>query len=321
MKKILTVNSHTGWHYLLSKTGKKIDVVNGWNFKNRKLPDNFVLKDEKDIKISDYDILILHRMFHDAKYILLNLFYRKRIILVFHGRKSRQTKNVVRKFIKYSYFKLINLFKDLLKLEYVFITPCVKESWSVTGEVIMPGIPLEDFIPYHKKRFASKLDLHSVAIVGNYLNRSHFSLENLEILTNAGFKITLIGRGNSKLKRKGIEVLEPQSYEEYLNELSKYSFYFSVLNEPEEGFNLSLLEAMAMGLVVITHNHPTSPIRHKFNGIIYYSKNDLIKKMEFLKNITVEEYNRMSINAHNTIKIWFPIEAFTENWIRILDEK
>lgn len=315
MVKAVTHNSHTGWHYLLSKVGVCFSVLGGWNYKNRNLPVNFNLISIEDVNWKEVNVLLVHRMLSDLPLILKAGIKRKRIIMVFHGRKSRQTEKLYRKIIKYSYFAFFDFFiKKLFDIKYVFITPCVKESWGRVGEVILPGIDLNDFIVERKLN-----EKPTIAIVGNNLKRSHFKYELIDVIAETGLNVKLIGAGNECLKgSQNISIVQPLCFDDYLNEIGSCKYYFSLLSEPEEGFNLGLLEAMAVGLPVIALNHPTSPVRHNVNGFVFFDDVSLLNVLSSTLSISDEEYERLSTNAMNTISLCFPLSEYVMKWNKVL---
>lgn len=319
---ILTINSHTGWHYLLSKTKIEMDVV-GWNILERNIPENFNIINYNNINLNKYDLIIIHRMFNDAYFIIKNILRKKKykIILVFHGKKQRQTDFLYRKFLKYIWFFIINLNKNLLNINFVFITPCVKESWKKSGIVIEPGIPIDDYI-LNQNKHINNFNNNKIAIVGNNLSRSHFDIYLIDILVKYKFKVLIIGRNNEVLLNKfskDIDFKIPNSYNEYKDIISTCGYYFSILKEPEEGYNLSLLEAMATGLPVITSNHPTTPIKNKYNGFVYNDINQLVDILNNIKNIDNDYYINMCNNSIDTINKNFNIKYFKEKWNYVIN--
>lgn len=325
--RILSINMHTGWHYMLSKVGLKIDIPlnlgEGWNFENRPLPDNFNLI--KDFDVFDYDIIILHSVrelklitkifFSSFKFVSKKKKKLPRIILVIHGRSNRQSKSI-RTFVKILLLKFIEFLSLRIPLDIVFITPCVKASWVTTnGIVIKPGIPIEKSIDY--SNIANRIKNKELIITANNISRSHFSLNFLESVPES-WKITIVGNNPIIINKPNITYFRPKNYEEYLNIISSGFFYLSLLKEPEEGFNLSLLEAMSLGVPVIALKHPTSPIISSHNGFVFETSEELLYILKYINKIDFETYIKLCMGAIDTINTQFNIKDFVDNWQKLI---
>lgn len=312
MYKILTINSHTSYHYLLSKLPYEFDIIGGWNEKNRSLPKNFNLIDENraNINIKDgvYDVILTHRQFHDLKYILKAIKNNIPVILTFHGKNYRSGYNDkgYYLFLKSLYNKLVikNL-NRLFLLKFVFIQPTVKASFNLPGFVIEPGIDINDlneWNPSNKK----------LITVGNRLDRPHFKFDFLKKLEEK-FEIQIVGDNPSIDSSK-----LASSFEELKCIYENNYIYINLLEEPECGYNLATLEAMATGMPIITIKHPESPISHNWNGLVVNNYNELQLAINKLLN-NFEKAKFLGRNARKTIEIFFNINSFKENWISAIE--
>jgi glycosyltransferase involved in cell wall biosynthesis len=80
-----------------------------------------------------------------------------------------------------------------------------------------------------------------------------------------------------------------------------------------DGFNLGLLEAMSMGMAVVTLYNPTSPIRHKENGLVAHSTEELVVH---LRTLLQDKDKRLQLGkqAKITVHERFNLSLFVEKW-------
>lgn len=312
MNRILTFNSHTGYHYLLSKTGLDFDVVN-WNTDERLIPKNFNLiqldQAIQNIKQNKYDIVLSHKR-DDLFFILRNIKRKSkiRIIYVIHGRYQRSgvSGGAFHKIAKAGYRQLLKFLSKLYNLELVFITPAVKVSWELNGFVITPGIDINDFAE-------SSMSLNKLLVVGNNLHRHYFNFDFLKNISKS-IPLSVVGY-NPYIENCN----KAKNFLDLLGYYKTHKAFLYLANEPEEGFNLSLLEAMASGLPVITMFHPTSPIIHNYNGFVAYSENEY---MDYCKQLLQDETlaKKLGHNARETVKIYFSINEFVRKWRYVIEK-
>ena len=64
MSKILSFNTHTRYHYLLSKTGLEFDICGKWDTDERPIPENFTIVslDQAIINLKEgkYSVILTH---------------------------------------------------------------------------------------------------------------------------------------------------------------------------------------------------------------------------------------------------------------------
>lgn len=146
------------------------------------------------------------------------------------------------------------------------------------------------------------------------------------------FHVTMIGSGDmlsqcerliSKKKLVNeitiLGAISPLEVRQYMEK----SNVFLMTSDYNEGWGVTLMEAMNSGCVVISsHAAGATPslIRHNFNGFIFKSesKSDLLKQMmKYIKN--KKQAEKMGINAYHTIRDeWNPKHA-VQNLIKLMD--
>jgi len=311
--KVLTINRHTAYLYLLSKTDHQFFVAGGerWgDFAQRPMPKNVIILNEPvDGKIiKSFDVVIGHDPLHDLMNLgLLAVRHGIPYIQILHGRCERTgykrsfLVRQVKRLYRHLILKPISLSKFV---RFVFISPSVQKSWKLPGTVICPGIPIDEMIPYRG-------DKETLLIVGNDLHREHFDFTALQEVRKA-LPVKIVGR-NPKI----LEAAPAASWEELKELYSSCRAYLNITREPEDGYNLATLEAMASGMPVLTLQHPTSPIRDGLNGLVAKDINELIEKgQKLLQNHDLAK--KLGENARKTILEKFSIQRFVEDWDKIL---
>lgn len=314
MSNILSFNAHTGYHYLLSKTGLKFDICGKWNTDERPVPKNFTIisleQAVANLKENKYNVILTHTrkdLFVALKH--MNRSIQTKIIYVFHGRYQRAgiSGSELYKFAKFGYKQFLKMIENIYNIEFVFITPCVKVSWGLDGFVITPGIDINDFKE-------SDYSVNKLLVVGNNLHRHYFRFDLLKDIIG---KLPISVVGNNPL----INVAKKaQNFSELIEYYSTHRGYLYLADEPEEGFNLSLLEAMASGLPVVTMFHPTSPIIHGYNGLVAFNEKEYIDYCKLLLN-DIDLAKQLGKNARETVKVQFSIDEFIRKWKFIISKE
>ena len=264
MKKlnILTVCRHTAYLYLLSKTGHELYVLGKWDHSNRPVPKNVHLIGWSDIAqlLPKIDVIIGHHVVQDIMRLLpKSILARKPYIQVIHGNIARTgySRSRMRKLIKQVYsISILKTCEICHFVNYVFISEYDKKGWPMEGIVINHGIPIDEMFSYKGHKAA-------LITVGNGLTRPHFDLETLIKLREV-IPVKVIG------KTEGLKFSKPAPNWDELRALySNYRAYLNITREPEKGYNLATLEAMATGMPVISLHHPFTPIKDGYNGFLY----------------------------------------------------
>jgi Glycosyltransferase len=310
---LLSINSHTAYHYLLAKLPCNIDVLNGWDEKSRDKPENITLIDEKDAKVNlrrnKYQAILVHRRINDLKYVLWGFMNKTPVLLTFHNKDTRSPYKR-----KYSYLLLKSLYNSIIlesiskicNLSFVFIQPAVKASFKMDGYIIEPGIDLNDFETWDPQN-------RKVLIVGNNLRRHEFAFDMILQLNN-DFETSIIGITKNFPKSK-----PAANFSELKNQYKTSYIFANLLKEPECGYNLSTLEAMATGMPIISLKHPESPIRNDYNGYVIKNYDELKIKIRFLMN-NFDVAKKIGENARTTIETFFRIEDFKANWMEAIEK-
>ncbi len=313
--KILSYNWHEPYLCLLSKIGHTFLIVEPeisegnyrhWDTNMRPIPNNVILLSEEEaisqLDEGDVDLVIAHNI----KDLVKIYEYSLPKIIVFHNKLNTEIElggNIVDR-VDY-----LNKLKPLLiNVKKIFISESKRNDWNMDGDVILPGINVDDYGGYTGIK-------PSVLRVGNMIKerdimmgftKSEAILSNISSIT-LGQNPNILG---SRISSGFDDLLcHYRSLRVYLHTTS---------NDYEDGYNLSLLEAMAVGMPIISIANKTSPINDGING---YISNDV----EYLKRCvaTLLEDRDLAISlgqsARETVREKFSQTKFLKLWLKSIE--
>ena len=313
--KILSYNWHEPYLCLLSKIGHTFLIIEPeisegnyrrWDKNMRPIPDNVILVSEKEaisqLDEGAIDLVIAHNIKD-----LVNIYeYSLPKIIVFHNKLSTEIKLGNNKVNREDYLNKINPL--LVNVKKVFISESKRHDWGMAGDVILPGLDVNDYGGYRG-------DHPSVLRVGNLIKErdlmmgfttSEAILSGLPSIT-LGLNPNILG---ARLSSGFDDLLEQyRSLRVYLHTTS---------NDYEDGYNLSLLEAMAVGMPVISISNKTSPITNGING--YISNN-----IQYLRTCAVSLLddrnlaNSLGQKARETVREKFSQIKFLQLWAQSIE--
>jgi hypothetical protein len=314
---ILVFNYHVPYIYNLAKTGHKFFVVNPegriWDYRMRPKPANvevidgagawlqFVPQIDKLI-----DVVLMQDNFVGTPQGLLpydmlaTQGINKPKIMLFHNSFNTMFKSLPveqKENVRNGINKVLN------GVRKVFISEFKKNSYGYDGDVVLPGIDLEDFGGWRCKDGLRTLTCCNNAIARDFMNGTKQTY-----MLNAGLHFVLLGEEGGKGQIA-------QSFEHLRDVYRETAFYICLNNaEFEDGYNLSGLEAMATGVPMVTLNHPSSPVIDGYNGFKHEDIEELNKRIVTCDNVKLI---KMSENARETVRMKFNINDFVEKWNEI----
>jgi glycosyltransferase involved in cell wall biosynthesis len=317
--KIALVNSHVAYIYLLAKTGHDFYVFNhiggvAWDLRQRPLPPNVHLVDNVQaftsllsVGTDFFDRIILQDTIVkgiDGNPDILDRLIFERFtcpkVLLFHNSFNVN----FRMPIDQQAVVIAGLVKRLKGIKKVYISEFKRKSWAMPGDVILPGIDLDEFGGWRG------IENRPFCCLNNANYRDFMNGTGKMQLACANLNLYMLGeeQGRGKLA-ENFEVLK-QHYRDFM--------VYLCLNNPdfEDGYNLSMLEAMATGMPAVTLDHPTSPIQSGVNG---FKSNDLSQINKFLKTLTQEKAHALGRKARETVAEKFQMSDFIRNWNDVLD--
>jgi glycosyltransferase involved in cell wall biosynthesis len=309
--KVLTVNRHTAYMHLLCKTKHDFYFTAiPWNPTERPWPENATILSAGWPKSFRPEVVLGHAPATDLLR-LGSLAMRRGIpyVQMFHGRRERVglRPSAIRRSIKSAYSRVLDAVSRFSCIQFVFISDTVKRSWNLPGAVIRPGIDVDEMAKYQG-------DDPSLLVVANHLERPHFALDILREISRT-LPVRIIGE-NPTIPGVG----PARNWDELRHAYSSCRAFVNLTREPEDGYNLATLEAMATGMPVLTLAHPTSPICDGVNGLIARTAAELRDAASrLLRDRSLAR--RLGEEARQTVRAEFPIERFVENWNRVLSAR
>jgi hypothetical protein len=308
--KILTFNHHESYLVSLSEVGHEFDVVIGrgdldlaWNTRARPVPSNFRLVEldnaiKGKLRQGYYDVVICHTI---KNLIWMWLFFKPRYIFVAHiplfkHSATARFKSRVKKML----WVLFRLTHDA---QFFAVSQFKQKSWQEEGlcAVLSPG----QFPPLRQLDEPSQ-----ILIICNHLHErgEELGLNMLERIKNR-LPIRTVGRN------PGIEFnIEPRDFAHFQELVTGFHIYLYTIKLPwGDGYNTAMLEAMRMGMAIVTVRHPTSPIIHGVNGLVADNEEQLIQHIERLRS-DPDLIKRLGAAATATVERDFSQTRFLETW-------
>ncbi|MCA9482351.1 MAG: glycosyltransferase [Nitrospina sp.] len=312
---ILTFNWHEPYICQLSRIKHQFLVVapetqpgqfRHWDTRMRPVPANCTLIGLEEVQSRLHEGRIDLAIAHNIKDLVWLKEYELPKVCVFHCRLSTE---IALSSVAIDRNEYLGKVKTLLEdVTPVFISQSKRDDWGLKGDVIVHGMDVEDFPQWTGER-AEGLR------VGNLLKEMDlargFSLGEKII---DGFACKTLGL-NPTLAGSRLST----SYEDLLEHYRTCRFYLNTLPpQYEDGYNFSLLEAMATGMPVVSTYHPDSPVVDGTNG---YIADDL----DFLRDRCAalledpELARTLGACARQTVKEQFPISRFVNSWNRLIE--
>ena len=318
MLRILTFNWHEGYISLLGKLPFSLDIVERkkggyerWMHEFRPCPRGSRIIDAGEamtlLAREEYDAVICH----DVSDLVLTQRSPVPQFLVFHNRldtmialgKNRVDAREYRESLK-------TLLGSVPDLTTVFISPSKKESWGLSGPVILPGVDGREWNGFDGAEA-------KVLRIGNFLEERDLMLgAKLSGRILEGLPHTTLGIN------PGISGAKPSRNLEDLKEHMRHHrlLLHSTVEPWEDGYNLSLLESMATGMPVVALAHSGSPVVDGVSGFLSDSVEKLRESVETLL-ANREKAIEMGNKGRESVLREFPEERFLEEWERLVNRK
>lgn len=283
-----------------------------WDVSRAELPENFTLVNWSDINMTSmnqsYDVIVIHTV-RDLKYFWG---FKGKVVFIAH---LALFKSNLFEFLKSSIKKyVLDRYARKHSLEIVAISPWKLTTWNRRGVVIPVGFSdkIEELI---RMKDSSQKNRHLVTVGNDLANRKEFDRQLYDAVITE-HNLTVIGKNHGFHN-----MLTPKTRPSYLRELSCFRIYvYSVKIGYDDGYNLAMLEAMALGLCVLSLDHQSSIIEHKKTGIIAKTPEELLQWINIL-NTDRELAKRLGQNAHEMVLEKFSDEMITGKWKHFKEQK
>ncbi|MBX7255366.1 MAG: glycosyltransferase [Candidatus Hydrogenedentes bacterium] len=315
--RILTFNFHEPYLCLLAQTGFAFDVgqfekppfAREWQTRFRPLPPNLTLVEEKvwrrELQAGKYDVVIAHNELNAN-----DLFgCPASAILVCHNRRNFLETTVTgdKEEGKNAYEKILAKLQE--QFSFVFISEAKRQSYGLEGTVILPGIDVNDYGGYMGER-------REILRVGNAMRARNLMFDvDFQEAVCLGLPHRVVGEDPQ------IPGARPsQSFEELLGYFRDLRCLLHVTCHPfEDGYNLSMLEAMACGMPVVSLANPSSPLTDGRDGLVATDVQGLRERLSRLLEDVI--YAReIGAQGRETVSRAYPLQRFVQQWQEVIEK-
>lgn len=314
--KILSFNWHEPYLCLVARTGHEFLIVEPeiapghyrrWDENMRPIPENvrLITKEtaQEMLELGELDLIIAHNI----KDLIEVKDYSLPKIAVFHNCLTTEIKLGKDKVDRQEYLEKVgSLLKDVNK---VFISEKKRQDWGLTGELILPGLDIFEYGGYRGDR-------ETVLQVGNLLQERDLMM---------GYSTSQEIVGNHPLTTLGINpnITGSRLSEGFQDLLENFRgcrvFINTTVDEYEDGYNLSMLEAMATGMPVVSSWNKSLPLEDGKNGYVSKDANYLNDRIDFLLKNT-DEAKRIGEQGRKTVQDKFPLNRFLQSWQKVIQQ-
>lgn len=309
--RILTFNWHEPYIHMLSATGHRFDIVEPyagrgqlrrWDLSVRPIPGNARIipwtQARDGLRRHKYHIVLCHNF---ADLALVRDFSIPAILL-FHNRLTGELALGGNTVSRAGYLAdVAPLAQTAAKL--VFVSAAKKEDWGFDGSVIPHGVDVSRFGPYAG-------NILKALRIGNLVKERAVMLGfDLQEAIVDGMGNTLVGHNPSLAQS-----IKPACFGFFKSIVSAHRLYINTTVSPyEDAYNLSMLEAMASGVPVISFAHPQSFITNGMNGFISGDTDELKRRAA---DLLLDHALARSIGeeGRGTVAELFPMRRFIARW-------
>ena len=309
--RILTFNFHEPYLHLMAKTGLHFDVgqyergplARPWISHYRPVPSNIHLTPEAEwrnsLALGRYDVAIAQNE-NNA----LDIFQAPcALLLLCHNRRTFLTETVTADSgdPKAVYAELLTHLQRFYN--FIFISESKRDDYGIEGRVIRPGVDVDEFGGYTG-------DLEEVIRVGNNMRDRALMFDvDFQDQVLAGLPHRTIGHDER------IPEAQPAgSFDELRATYQSSRCMLHVTREAyEDGYNLSMLEAMATGMPIVSLTNATSPLTDGVDGFVASDAATLRERCrQLLGNLDLAR--ALGARARETAARAFPMERFSALW-------
>ncbi|GMU93003.1 MAG: hypothetical protein AMXMBFR4_20610 [Candidatus Hydrogenedentota bacterium] len=313
--RVLTFNFHEPYICLMAKTGLPLTVglyerppfAREWQTKFRPVPKNVTLVPEsvwrRDLNAGGFDVVVAHNEMNAANVLGCPV----PGILVCHNRRSFLETTVAGDPAqgRDAYRRLLSRLRE--RFEFVFISESKRDDYGIPGAVVLPGIDVDEYGGYSG-------DIAKVLRVGNAMRSRNrmFDVDFQERVCD-GVPNRIVGE----------DTLMPDarpsaSFDDLLENYRRLRCLLHVTREEyEDGYNLAMLEAMAVGMPVVSLTNRTSPLTNGVDGFLSGRSEELRQHIQTLlddRDLAIE----IGARGRDTVARKFPLTRFVEKWNEIL---
>lgn len=309
--RVLTYNSHQPYIHLLASLlpwelgvitpRSKSGIVQRWNPRIRPLPANIKLYTSTEEALLDtkWDWILTHSVSDLIDSINISM---PKVFLIhgtLSGRIIQDNSNIDRRL----YIKNLQILLRTSDTQVVYISELKRRDWELPGEVIRSTVDTRQYGGYRGS-------IRGILQICNRLKERGVMMGYQEHQSVCRDLPHLVLGENGILWSSR----RTEDWKDLKDQLCSYRVYLYTAQHPyEDGYNLSLLEAMATGMPVATLKHPTSPIRDDSEGVVASNAEELRERVIRLLDMPGAA-SRMGKAARIRVESEFPVRTFQYAW-------
>jgi len=313
-KTLLVFNCHEAWVYQLGYLGFNLDIIvglkgrykAGWDEQMRPLPKNsrVIELDEALKSKAEYYCIITHNITD-----LLDVKTRNEPkLIVLHSTLEGRVQEEKSRIAPEQLSQMLHKYLDAIGGHAVATSLNKGQSWGFSDDIISFGMDTKDYYPHTG-------ELSCGLRICNFIeNRRKILIWDFHEKAFEGLPVKIVGHNPNMPAIKAAE-----NWDELKRLLQSHRFYIHTADPRyEEGYNMSVCEAMAAGLPVLGNTHPTSPIKHGVNGFLSDNPDELRKYAMMLledKDLAI----KMGQEAGKTAIEQFSIKSFREAFLKSIE--
>ena len=318
---ILTFNHHESYIRSLADTGHNYELVVSrkgldlsWNSSSGPIPKNVTLVSfdsqvKQKLRSGFYSLVICHTV----KNLLWMFFYFKPSyvfiahIPLFFDSPLNRLKSMSKRFV-------VEIFEAFHKFSFVAVSEFKRRKWDKSGTTIV--LTPQDMNRRPGLQKFSQKSLPPVIVVANKVEerKEELGFELIEKISQH-HPVLIIGN-NQGLKN----AIKPGNYGEFAELFSKGKIYLYTIKQPfGDGYNTAMLEAMSLGIPIVTVENPSSPVKHNVNGLVGKDADELIAHISTLLTDETKRRN-LGLNAKTTIERKFSHDKFVSHWKSLIEK-
>ena len=307
----MTFNHHEAYLCALAQTGHEFFVVTkyrnlnlNWNKAQQPVPPNMQLCEwdknlETKIEANFFDVIICHT--------IKNLFWLwryKNAKFIFIAHIPLFTYTLPLKFKSFCKKMLFRCFRKTHNVHFHAVSEFKRQSWGEVGSVAVLA-PQKRLAPQSGEGYGQ------IILVANEIEKRKDELGYplLEYVVNQGLPLKIIGNNVG-----APYFVKPIDFADFQRQMASGRIYLYTISQPYgDGYNTAMLEAMSLGMAIVTVENPSSPIVHGKNGLVVKSKTELVDALKKLLNDRAL-VDRLGTAAKQTIAENFSTKLFLKNW-------
>ncbi len=319
--RILTFNFHEPYLCLMARTGLPFTVglfddlpfARPWQTQFRPVPEGLTFLDESawraDLRAGKFDVVIAQNESNASNLIKGVLASKTPLLVICHNRRSYMESTLTEN-VEYERELFAQILGRLDKIgRFIFISESKRRDYGLQGRVILPGVDAEQYGGYTGEKA-------EVIRVGNSMRERNLMFDvDFQEAVCQGLPHRVIGLNPTI---PGSEAAP--SFDHLLQNYRSSRCMLHVTREDwEDGYNLSMLEAMATGMPVVSLANASSPLTDGVDGFVSEDADVLHARIQDLLNDPCLA-KEIGARGRETVAERFPIQRFVNSWREVIHE-